>query len=457
MPLLSVQNLGKAYTLYRKPQDRLYEVLFGRWRHRSWGHRFWALRGLSFELCPGEMLGLIGRNGSGKSTALQMIAGVLKPTEGQIEIRGKLSALLELGSGFNPEFTGRENVFMSAALMGLSRQETLQKLDDVLSFADIGPMVDEPVKYYSSGMVVRLGFAVRVVLQPDILIVDEALAVGDVFFRQKCYSYLEKLRAKGTAVILVTHNMQEVEQFCDRAIVLERGEVYFEGTPAQAVRKYYILEQDRSQGAPPDGEPNVRDGNVSDYSPVSADDNWPGHLLQPVDAARQVTNGMAHCLGVGVSDLSGTPRTSFLQGETVVFWYEFEALDDLRAPVGGMMLKDQRNILVHGKNGFNFDLDFPQGVARGSRLRYRQEITMKVQPGEYSFDIGLADVPFSAIEQRSFLPPPLLQADLRHLAYVEQAGVFTIALPSERKPVTFTHYGLCDLPGRQDVEIIPAQ
>ena len=240
------EDLSKAYRLYAKPQDRLKHALSWRFGH-EYGRVFWALKDISLELHRGEMVGIIGRNGSGKSTLLQIMAGTLSPTKGEIQVDGRVAALLELGSGFNPEFTGRENIYLNASILGLSPEETEKHLESIITFADIGDFIDQPVKLYSSGMFVRLAFAVTTGLEPDILLVDEALAVGDIFFKQKCYQRLDEMRQQGVAIILVTHNMMDVEQFCDRAILLQHGGVAFEGPVSQAVKQYYLLEQEERQ------------------------------------------------------------------------------------------------------------------------------------------------------------------------------------------------------------------
>ena len=239
---IRVSRLGKCYPLYEHPRDRVKQLLFGSER-RKYHSEFWALRDVSFEIKRGEVVGIIGRNGSGKSTLLQLICGTLRETEGEVQAVGKIAALLELGAGFNVEFTGRENVFLNAALLGLSRAETQSRLPQIEAFADIGAFIDEPVKTYSSGMFVRLAFAVQACVDPDILIVDEALAVGDVFFRQKCYRRLERLRQNGCTVLLVSHAMGDVEQLCQRAILLEGGRVAFQGSAVEAVKRYYLMNQ----------------------------------------------------------------------------------------------------------------------------------------------------------------------------------------------------------------------
>jgi len=220
---ISVAGLSKCFHLYEKPRDRLLQMFsFGR---RQYYSEFWALRDVSFEVRRGETIGVVGRNGSGKSTLLQMICGTLTPTAGTISTNGRIAALLELGAGFNPEFTGRENVYLNAAILGLSRQETDERFDDIAAFADIGDFIDQPVKMYSSGMYVRLAFAVAINSTPDILIVDEALAVGDVRFQYKCMRRIKDIQDAGSSVLFVSHDVGSIRSLCQRAIWLDRGQL----------------------------------------------------------------------------------------------------------------------------------------------------------------------------------------------------------------------------------------
>ncbi len=219
--ILRIQHISKRFEIYDKPRYRLQQMLFGRWK--TYFREFWALRDIDFEVKKGECVGIIGRNGAGKSTLLQIITGTLQPTEGSVERHGRIAALLELGSGFNPEFTGRENVYMNAAILGLTKAETDAKYDDIVAFADIGEFIDQPVKTYSSGMMVRLAFAVNAFVDPDILIVDEALAVGDIGFQMKCFQKLHDIIAKGTTLLLVTHDLVSVSTFCQKVLFLNNG------------------------------------------------------------------------------------------------------------------------------------------------------------------------------------------------------------------------------------------
>lgn len=236
---IKVSGLGKCFHIYNTPRDRLLQMF---WRGRKQlYHEFWALRDVSFTIGKGECVGIVGRNGSGKSTLLQLICGTLSPTTGEVQAKGRIAALLELGSGFNPEFSGLENVYLNGALLGLERSEIDKRLDDILEFADIGDFVHQPVKNYSSGMMMRLAFAVQATVEPDILIVDEALAVGDEKFQRKCFARLESLKAKGTSILFVSHSGPQIIEFCDRAILIEQGSRVLTSTPMQVVRAYQKL------------------------------------------------------------------------------------------------------------------------------------------------------------------------------------------------------------------------
>lgn len=224
---ITVSNVGKMYRIYDRPQDRLKQMIWS--GRRLFGREFWALRNISFSVRRGESIGIIGRNGSGKSTLLQIMAGTLAPTEGEAYINGRVAALLELGSGFNPEFTGRENVYLNGAILGISREEMAERFNEIETFADIGSFIDQPVKTYSSGMSVRLAFAVQAAVQKDILIVDEALAVGDEAFQRKCMRTLEQFRDQGGTVLLVTHSTQTIVRQCERCLLLHQGELLIDG------------------------------------------------------------------------------------------------------------------------------------------------------------------------------------------------------------------------------------
>lgn len=244
---ISVRGVSKCYQIYDSPGHRLKQFIMPRIRRmfglkaRSYFREFHALHDVSLEVARGEVVGLVGKNGSGKSTLLQIVCGTLSPTGGQVETYGRVSALLELGSGFNPEFTGRDNAYMNAALLGIPAEELGPRLDDILEFAGIGDFIDQPIKTYSSGMVLRLAFAVAINVDPDILVVDEALAVGDEAFQRKCFSRIEELKRGGCTILFVSHSAGSVIEFCDRAVLLDGGDLIMEGVPKAVVAQYQRL------------------------------------------------------------------------------------------------------------------------------------------------------------------------------------------------------------------------
>ncbi len=263
-PVISARNLGKAYG-GRSPSRMFADALLG--RPQITGN--WVLREASFDIAAGETVGIVGRNGAGKSTLLQMLAGVLKPTEGTVSVRGRVAAMLELGAGFDMEFSGRENVFLVASLLGMTRDEIAARMDDILAFADIGHFVDEPVRTYSTGMFVRLAFAVNANVSPDVLIVDEALAVGDAPFPVKCFRKLREIQERGTTVLFVSHDVQAVRTFCQRAIWIDAGRLRADGAASEITARYVrsVFASEPVLAAPNTGEPSL---------PAKIDDGKPG-------------------------------------------------------------------------------------------------------------------------------------------------------------------------------------
>src|SRR4029450_13661999 len=233
---LRVEGVSKRYRIYERPNDRLKEMLTrGRWKRHQ---EFWALKDVSFEVEAGTTTGIVGPNGSGKSTLLQIITGTLEPTHGSVSLEGRVAALLELGAGFNPEFTGIENVFMNAALMGLSRAETEQLLPEIASFAEIGDFLYQPLKTYSSGMYIRLAFAAAIAVSPQILIIDEALAVGDAVFQHRCTRRIKEMQENGTTILFVSHDPGAIRALCTRAILLNEGRIEADGSPLSVLNRY---------------------------------------------------------------------------------------------------------------------------------------------------------------------------------------------------------------------------
>jgi lipopolysaccharide transport system ATP-binding protein len=261
--IISLQNVSKCFKRYAHPIDRLKEILFP---GKSRAEEFWAVRDINIEVKKGHTLGIVGRNGSGKSTLLQIIVGTLTPTMGQVKVTGRISALLELGSGFNPEFTGRQNVFFNGQLLGLNPQQIEERFDKIASFADIGDFIEQPVKTYSSGMFIRLGFAVATSVDPDILVVDEALSVGDEAFQRKCFARIQDIQERGGTILFVSHAASTVVQLCDSAILMDRGEMLLYHSPKFVVSKYQKLIY-----AFPDKIPTIRE-EIRIISNLTADD-----------------------------------------------------------------------------------------------------------------------------------------------------------------------------------------
>ena len=329
--ILKVENVGKRYEIYEAPHHRLLQTLLR--GKKQFYKEFWALKDLSFEVKKGECLGIIGRSGCGKSTLLQIIAGTLASTTGSVSVTGKVAALLELGSGFNPEFTGRENVYMNGAIMGLSRTEIEQKFDEIAAFADIGEFIEQPVKIYSSGMMVRLAFAAAINVDPNILIIDEALSVGDVFFQQKCHARIEELISNGTTVIIVSHDMPSIEKYSDNVLLIDQGQMLFWGQPNEAVNRYYALFFDKPLNTVrdlPSSDANCVCENISSES-YGVIHDWPSSDAF-LDFSRAIFIGnmkMVKCRKIAVCNQAGQSCDSFQIGETVSFFTEFEALENI--------------------------------------------------------------------------------------------------------------------------------
>ena len=293
-PAIEVDHISKRFRLYRERPSSLKARLIS---SRSRAEEFWALRDVAFEVRQGESLGLIGHNGSGKTTLLKVIAGILRPTEGIVRSRGRLAALLELGAGFHPELTGRENVYLNASFLGLTRRDTDRVYDDIVAFAEIENFMDNQVKFYSSGMLVRLGFAVAVHVDPEILLVDEVLAVGDESFQAKCLGRIRSFQAEGRTIVLVTHALDTVRQVCDRAVMLDHGELYAKGAPLDVVRELrYVLLRKDPRFVPEEGTKEVELAGVE----LIRDD---GSIERPVRVGEDVTIQIDAKANQSVTDL----------------------------------------------------------------------------------------------------------------------------------------------------------
>lgn len=468
--VIDVRNLSKRYEIYNTPRDRLKQLVLphlhqaanragialGISKYHSppnYFREFWALQDVSFQVRRGETFGIIGRNGSGKSTLLQILAGTLAQTSGEANVNGRIAALLELGSGFNLDFTGRDNVFLNGRILGLSQKEIEARYDQIVEFADIGEFIDQPVKTYSSGMFVRLAFAVQAHIDASVVIIDEALAVGDVFFRQKCYARLEQLRNSGAAILLVSHAMTDIEQYCERAILLDHGIQKFIGPATEATKHYYLLHQ------PAETELLTAPAVDSTHSPQDAlyfdkpSSFWPiGALFKSAAELSQVDNGWGKCIRYTVCDESGIPRNNFAQGETAVFYYEFLISKPIAVPLAGLVLQDERGVNVHGKGSLEYGDAAPDFLPAGSIIRCRQRVELKLAIGEYSYELGLAAIDLESYKEMPRLSHEQLFSRIFRICHLPGAGVISIGWRKAHDGAHLTHHGIADLPGTFDFE-----
>lgn len=398
---IHIQGLGKCYHIYDKPQDRLKQSF---WRGRRQYYReFWALRDVSFEVRPGETVGIIGRNGSGKSTLLQMIAGTLTPTVGTVETNGRIAALLELGSGFNPEFSGRENVFMNGAILGLTEDEIAARFDEIAAFADIGDFIEQPVKTYSSGMMVRLAFAVSVCVQPDILIVDEALAVGDMAFQFKCMQRLEQLTQSGTTLLFVSHDIGAVKAFCQRALYLQKGAVRGYGSASDMAELYMLDIKDEQQRALA-GAPN---GGVD--------------LKPTLGVEKAIAFGTSQGRVVAGHFLPwGSGQAVFLTGEVVGVSMEVEFDATVERPAVSLIVCDYRMIELTGQY---FLIEKQQGSDAMCRCQIEFSFAAEFNAGNYYITLRLEE----RIAENNLIPIDKQVGALR-FTVVKPAGVSFIGV-----------------------------
>lgn len=399
-PAIRVRGISKCYQVYARPEDRLRQALMPRMQRllrtpqRSYYRDFWALRDVSFDVRKGETLGVIGRNGSGKSTLLQLICGTLTPTSGSVEVNGRVAALLELGSGFNPEFTGQENIYMSGAVLGLTRREVDARYAAIVAFADIGDFVAQPVKTYSSGMFVRLAFAVIAHADADILVIDEALSVGDVFFGQKCMRFLRKFQETGT-VLFVSHDAAAVVNLCDSALLLDHGHLTMQGTAKEVSEAYhasaaYSLPVQATQASGGGRDDDVPDPRASLLARAGLRNDIQVFRFDPNRAG--FGDGSARITSARLTTAEGRPLAWIIGGEIVRLEVRARAHADLHSPIVGFFLKDRLGQHLVGDNSYLAYADVPVAAAAGQSLEACFEFRMPILPkGQYSLDIALAN------------------------------------------------------------------
>lgn len=367
---ISVENVSKVYKLFKKPADRVIDALhLAPWRKVPQHH---ALNDVSFEVRQGEMVGIIGTNGSGKSTILKIITGVLHPTKGDVKVNGRISALLELGAGFNREYTGIENIYLNGTMIGFSKEEIDAKLKDILDFADIGDFAYQPVKTYSSGMFVRLAFAVAINIEPEILIVDEALAVGDVFFQAKCYRKFDEFKKLGKTILFVSHDLSSIVKYCDRVVLLNKGTKLGEGKAKEMIDIYKQVLVDQYDEAA---------AAESKGSGVLLDQGANPDLLEYGSKKAEITD----CY---ITDDKGKRTNAIIKGSTFTIHMKAKFLERVQAPIFAFTIKNAKGTEITGTNTM-FERAFMESVDKGicKEITFKQK--MDLQGGEYLLSLGL--------------------------------------------------------------------
>lgn len=383
---IEFDGVSKSYPIYDKPGHRLAELLtFNRMRrHRD----FWALQDVSFQVKAGETFCIVGENGSGKSTLLQLVAGIFAPTSGRVTVNGRVSALLELGSGFNPEFSGKDNIYLNGAILGLSAEEMDAKYQSIVEFAEIGDFLDQPVKTYSSGMAVRLAFSVAIHVDPDVLLVDEALAVGDVYFRQRCMRKVHELRTRGTTILFVSHATGDVKALGGRALWLSHGQVEALGDSEAVVSRYLaaMSQKDRAY-IKSHAHPSAGEGQAGAGVGEAADEEVLG--IPNVD--HRYGDGRAEVTGIGVFDESGNPLQMMDGNTTIIVKIRARALSHLALPNIGFMLRDHLGIDFAGTNTTREGYQIPPMNAGDVVTAEFQLSVPELYATNFSFSPAIAD------------------------------------------------------------------
>lgn len=438
---IRVSSVSKCYEIYARPQDRLKQSILPRLQRLTgrqalhYYKQFWALNDISFEVRKGDSVGIIGRNGSGKSTLLQIICGTLAPSAGHVETSGRIAALLELGSGFNPEFTGRENVFLSGVLLGLSQQEIEARFDDIAAFADIGEFIEQPVKQYSSGMYFRLAFAVIAHVKADILVIDEALAVGDAFFTQKCMRFLRKFMETNT-LLFVSHDAGAVNNLCNRAIWIEAGRLLDQGAPKAVTEKYleafFEAQHGKSSSTKikPEYLPSETRQREDQRAKYFRDSNLRNDIevFQFDPAAEGFGAGGASIIDVTIRDGDGTPLSWVVGGELVRVSIWVKSAARFESTIVGFFVKDRFGQILFGDNTFLSFRDHPVAMEDGDILVAEFDFRMpRLAQGDYSISAAVASGTQNAHVQQHWIHDALV---FKSGGNVGVTGI--VGLPMER-------------------------
>lgn len=387
---IQLESISKCYRIFQNPQDRFKQALLdrfqnvlGRKKSSLLYREHWALRDISFELQPGEAVGILGRNGAGKSTLLQIIAGTLEPTSGSVKTIGRITALLELGSGFNPEFTGRENVFLNAQILGLAREDTLARFDGIASFADIGDFIDQPIKTYSSGMLMRLAFAVQTVLDPNVLIVDEALSVGDAKFQEKCFRKLRRLREDGTTILFVSHDINAVTSFCDRAMLFNAGQLVDSGKPISVAKTY--IESLYSDSSSKNAIEKMEVRTVTSEIDQKSNNEGNARETTGIDSENQehrFGNRNVEILSVGIFDQTGKKTEVLVSGQRYSITQTIIARTYVNDLASGFIIRNKRGVDLFGITNKTANVKTPE-LTTGEVLEITIEVDAWLAAGDY--------------------------------------------------------------------------
>lgn len=444
--VLKVDCLGKCFKIYKNPWDRAKEWLkFNKTRYHQ---PFWSFRNISFEVQRGQFFGIIGQNGAGKSTLLKIITGILTPTEGTYQINGNVLSLLELGTDFNFALTGRENAIARSKLLGFPPDYIKTRLPEIIEFSELGEFFDRPVKLYSSGMKARLAFSVFTFLDCDVLILDEVLAVGDIFFHQKCYARLEELIKKQVTIILVTHNLATVRQFCDEVLLLHRGQQIFLGDPQQGLVKYHQLKTSPLSFSSP--SPTQRQSIEQKAANSTQDFFWPtDENLMTFECS---TFNSAQLLRYGMCNEAGKLSTTFQQGEKAWFCCEFLVKDPLAVPLVSMSITNKFNVLVHAKSSYQHQAQVPSRVEAGSLLRFCRQVKLSIGAGDYVLGVGFGVIDEDIYQALDELPQVEIHRHIQIRDAYSRVGIFSV-----RKPYGITeesHWGICNLAGDCQVQVV---
>jgi lipopolysaccharide transport system ATP-binding protein len=445
-PVIRLDKVSKSFKRYKANRERVRDLLL---RRSGAAHEFWALKDVDLEVGEGHTIGILGRNGSGKSTLLQIVVGTLRPTSGSVQVNGRVSALLELGTGFNPEFTGRQNVFYNGRILGVTQSEMEARFDDIAAFADIGDFLDYPVKTYSSGMYMRLAFSVAISVNPKILIVDEALSVGDARFQQRCMSKIKRLREDGVSILFVSHDSDAVRRLCDHAIVLEHGKVVNHGSAVNMSNWYLSLmsvnfdleRQKMIEEAALEQEEETEEADLQVLSPLEELDleqaeTVPNTVLDHKEFENEFKyyrhgDGAARINKILIRNAKGEITGNVFMGETVSVEFYVDFNSDQESHVLGFYLRDRLGTDIIGLNTFQERVRVPS-VRVGERVAYRFTFRIDVRPGVYGISPGLA----------------YNQIEMRYLDWIDNAEILRVSDPDTSR-IVFGMY----LPPQRKVKI----